>query len=454
MAKSKLDLTIKPHKVLPERCGTVVVKGEGNKDYQFPDHFVGRVLGRTRRPRLLSPPSITVPGASKFFLPQAGGFWDFIKPAVAKVDDSNFQGLIDGADIIQKRIISRQSDFLMERFFGDMQETALLASKQMDSRYQGAIADHQRQVKSLRQQVEKAFPQLVKELAQRNAGVPVPVLMQHALQMLAQELSPIIGVLSIYTDAFRQRLSGRYERMLKALDFYMEENFLFWQTGSLDMALAGAAVPTLPTSSFNVGDVLLSFFGGEGLGTVPGSKGPIGLHLLMLPFDMQGWMPPGLPLCNHESRHQIYHDVKGLERDQQLALRSALIAGAKSSAFTLSTEKVRIGRFSAPLLDLIVKIGGPIRSVRSTPTSRVGCSTPVRSSAKPCFSRFLPCSFATAASKMRRSCCAQLSLFTQRERGRRQGAGVRAASARLNPCPHSRCRHGRDWLEEGRPGSA
>ena len=52
----------------------------------------------------------------------------------------------------------------------------------------------------------------------------------------------------------------------------------------------------------------------------------------------------------------VFHDVKGLESDTQKALRANLIAHAKRGAFRLSTDKVRIGRYSVPLLDLIVKM--------------------------------------------------------------------------------------------------
>src|SRR5262249_49846289 len=91
----------------------------------------------------------------------------------------------------------------------------------------------------------------------------------------------------------------------------------------------------------------------------------IGLHLLMMPFDMKRWvLALGLPLLGHESRHQIASDIYRLDGkgrkirlldDLRMLCASAVIARHKSGQLRLKSETTRIGRSSVPTLDIIVK---------------------------------------------------------------------------------------------------
>jgi hypothetical protein len=342
----KIDLTIRSHGVLGSRHKVSVVKGEGSKDFQFPDDLVQRAIERAKGTVIKAPEadSDTTGGAGDSFL-FGRGLWDVIKPAVPKVPNPDFQALIGGSDSIQRYMVQRQFDALMEQLFGEMEGSAKSAAATFPARFLPAIADHQRQVSTLRSKVEEALPEVVKEVARRNPGVPVSELLQASADILLQELAPLLSVLGIYTSVFRQYQDGRFTRKLEALNQYMSSCFRLVMT------------PDLPTASFKVGDLLLSGFGGPGLGTIPAARGPIGLHLLLVPFDMLDWLSVGRPLLAHESRHQLFSDIRNLETEMQKALKDAIIkACAPGGGVKLTTAKTKVGRYSVDTRDLLIKL--------------------------------------------------------------------------------------------------
>ncbi len=337
---------------------TTVIKGGGNKDFTFPTNLVQSVVKKLSRKKLTprTPPA----EAAKQSLFGTSTIWQAIKPktvAAQLPDDVDFLALVRGSDCIQGKMIGRQFDEAIGRVLGDMESVAALAQKQMDARYQPAITDHIRQVTRLREKLHEVLPEIIKELAEKNPDVPFYALLQHAIEGIVQQLGGFISVLSAYTNAFSQNMDGRFARKLKLLNRYMQECFGLYMTGNLEAVVTGT--PTtgqMPGSSFQVGDVLLTCFGGDGLGTIPGSEGPIGVHLLMVPWDMQDWIPQALPLLAHESRHQIFHDVKGLAAELQKVVAEALLADHKAGVFTLSAEKTRLGKQMVPTIDLLVKL--------------------------------------------------------------------------------------------------
>lgn len=353
MSKGKIDLSIKPRSRLLSHT-TAVIKGEGSADFHFPVDLVSRALKRAERKKLVIPDSTSLSVVTDHIFGLGGRLWDMIKPATAPVQtDKRFKALLSGADTIQALMVQRQFDAIMEHFLGNMEGTGTWAVNHMDAKFQPAIKAHRRQVGALRSNLEDALPKLLRELSKRHPGVPVSVLLNKALSLIAEELAPIISVLELYTDAFGQYRDGRFARQLRAINLFMEHCFRLFMTGDLE---GNNPVSQLPTSAYQVGDVLLAGFVGGSLGTIPGTRGPIGLHLLLVPFDMQDFIPLALPLLAHESRHQIFHDVLNLEQDLQAAVREAILADYKSGKLKLSSEKTRIGRYTVPTVDLIVKL--------------------------------------------------------------------------------------------------
>jgi hypothetical protein len=359
----KIDLSIGSHKLMPGPIHRipVVATGTGDRDIDFPDDLAERTVKEARgkagkiKVGKDAQSSNTPKQDSLLFGSGTGSLWDLIKPAVPKIADADFEALVAGADEIQSRMVKRQFDGLMERIFRRLEDRATWAVDNMGASLKQPFADHLRQVQSLRAQVETALPKVVTELAKRNPGVPTSALIEHALEMLSKQLSPIISVLNVYTDAIEQYQSGQFTPQLRAINSYMEACYRLWTSGDVE-GTAPNTPPQLPLSSLTIGARLLSMIGGGGLGTIPGAKGPVGLSLLMYPNDMLDWISLSLTLNSHEGGHQIFADIKGFEPEMQTTVQKAVAAAVAASKLTLSSKVTAVGRSRVPTVGLVVKM--------------------------------------------------------------------------------------------------
>ena len=370
----KIITDIRPHRVLPEGCHDVtLIRGTGTRYPQLPADL-GAEAFKVVPPSLKRKPKLVL-GTSRqgsllgFTNPRAGGFGGLVSPIAAALpgdDDPDFAALRAGANHIQGLIIDRQLDNLLENTFGfgDLFD-GIADGKRLPARFQGPVSDHEKVVNDLHPQVKNALLQVLKQLAQRNPNKKMGELMEVAVQAVGQKVGPIVGILGAYSLAFKQNTNGRFSEQLQSINDFMESCFYVFQGGDMDAFAAGAKVPPpLNMANYQVGDKLLAAFGGDGLGTIPGGKGPIGLHLLMVQLDMQDWVPQGFPLLGHESTHQVDDDVVVVQgkkvitllQFKQLAFKNALTTAFKSGKLKLTTEKTRIGKYSVPTIDLMVKL--------------------------------------------------------------------------------------------------
>jgi hypothetical protein len=376
---TKLNLGIRPHSSKLAGChkDTVLIKGAGAEFPKLPSDLgeaafsvVPRSLKGRKSSKLIlgsghqSSPVLGLLG------PQArGGFGGLINPVAAALpgdDDPDFAALRAGANCIQGLIIERQLDDLLENTFGfgDLFD-GIADGKRLPQRFQEPVSAHEKVVNTLHPQVKTAMMKVLKKLAAANPDAKMGELMQAAVQAVGQKVGPIIGILNAYTLAFKQNTNGRFAEQLLAINDFMESCFAVYQGGDMDAFVPGAPIPTpLSMKNYQVGDKLLAAFGGDGLGTIPGGKGPVGLHLLLVQLDMQDWVPQGFPLLGHESTHQTDDDVVVVKDGKiitlleykQAALKKALTDAFKSGKLKLTSEKTRIGRYSVPTIDLLVKL--------------------------------------------------------------------------------------------------
>lgn len=335
----------------------VVITGEGSVDYQFPtvEELVKRCVksgsgigGGKRRRRRNKGRTIVSDSPVKSAIDLGGrGFFEKLRvaPAVpAESDESEGKTMVAGAEGLQFLMAKRQFDGLLERRFGEIAGAVTWAQKNMEAKFQPAIKSLSGQLDVLQDRYKEALPMLVQELAKRNPGVPVPELFQHAIQMLDQELAPILFTLKVYSDCFGQYRDGRFAKELDAISTYFKDAHSLMAEG-------------VPTTSFHVGDHYLARFTSMGLATIPGSKGPIGIHALQVPFNMQDMLVLMFPLLAHEFRHNIFHDVVGMEEELQMALKNRLVDGHTKGEFKLSAEKIKLSRkVSVSALDLLIKL--------------------------------------------------------------------------------------------------
>lgn len=347
------------------------VVGAGNSDYQFPtaEQLVSASLKANRlentvtakvqkRSRGKSRKSGAKTGAKtgagvKQMLPTA-------TPLSVIPRDPNesvsrlYETLLRGATGLQMNMVARQLDGIVYDTFGTEIGTLHWAANNMPEQYRAGAKSLQKQFDTIIPRFKQALLQLLKELAKRNPNVPQSALLKHAVDLLLEQLGGFRFISKVYTDSFGQYRDGVYAEELLAINFFYNQAAQLFKR--VDPESPEKQAEGLESIIYQVGDNYLARFTSMSLATIPGSKGPIGIHALQMPFDFQDIMAIMLPLLAHEFRHNLFSDVKHQEEELRAALRDALVAAHKSGELKFKSEKMNLGSQEVNTIDLVVKL--------------------------------------------------------------------------------------------------
>jgi hypothetical protein len=374
MAK-KVTINLKPrkHRIYGRRHTTETVKGpaDSHKDFPFPADLETKVTKaiKGRKGKVNPQKGVDEAKHEPFGAPfgYGGGIFRLVRlePKIVPVKDTDpeWQALLNTASVLQGCMIQHQFDEHLEAFFGQMERTADWGIKNLPQ-FAEALTDHRRQISRLRDKVTDILPKALEQLIARNPKVPVPALIDHAVQMIVEQLGPLLSLLNLYTAVLNQYRDGLYTRLLNALNIYMRTTFHLFQGGDLENLVAGKpSTPTLPTESYQFGDKIITGLIGPGLGTIPAAKGPVHLHTLMVPMPLAPWaLAPGGCLMGHEGWHNIENDVR-LGKLPMLGERMASMAKALTEAYDdgsgplkLSSRTIELNGQEVPMIDFVVKV--------------------------------------------------------------------------------------------------
>lgn len=266
------------------------------------------------------------------------------------------QVLLKVADHMQSLMMARQFDGLYEARFGRLVTAVEWALVNMEPEYHPAFESLNVQLEKLIDSYKQALPQVIAELSKRNPGAPLMAIVQKAIELLDEELAQILYVLRVYTDCVEQRRDGKFARQLNSCAFFFKCIHQLYWTGDLENALKGTATSPIKGGEEQVGAVFLARVTASGLATIPGSRGPIGAHALQVPYEMLDFLVINYPLFCHESRHNVFHDVVGLEEQELKALAKDILADVKSGAVKPSVATILVGKQKVPVEQMLVKV--------------------------------------------------------------------------------------------------
>ena len=226
------------------------------------------------------------------------------------------------------------------------------ARANMHSKYWPAIDSLAEQLEQLRTVYLASLPRAVDGLRAYNPEVPESQLLEVAIDALDEELTPIIDILRIWTDAFSQARSGKYKELASIIFCVEQAHYLF--EGTDPSSTASAEVKArLNSLIFHIGCVYVARFSSAGPATLP--AGPVGAHAFEVPHDERNVIGIMLILYMHEFRHDIFHDVVGLGSELIAVLARAISDASKKGELVLSQKSVSIGNQKVPLLNLLIK---------------------------------------------------------------------------------------------------
>ncbi len=244
-------------------------------------------------------------------------------------------------------------DAIVAERFDIQSDRVSWARDNMHAKYWHAIESLAEQLDHLRTVYLASLPRAVDGLRAHNPYIPDIQLLEAAIESLDEELTPIIDILRIWTDAFAQRRSGKYKE-LDAIVFCVEQtHYLFQGTDAASMASAEVKA-RLNTVIFQIGCVYLARFSSAGPATLP--AGPVGAHAFEVPHDERNVIAIMLILYMHEFRHDIFHDVVGLGDELVTVIAKAITEASKKEQFSLSQKTIKIGKQKIPMLNLLIKL--------------------------------------------------------------------------------------------------
>ncbi|MBN8662066.1 MAG: hypothetical protein J0M35_16990 [Candidatus Obscuribacter phosphatis] len=371
---SKLNLSLKIGKTkIATATGnsghtTSTVRGEGKEDFPFPsiDVLVEKSVKRaakkakTRKPRQKK---VETTGADKSGKPEGVSSLlpdlsslkvnQVVPTGQTRETYTDGQVMLKGADGLQELMIKRQFDALYEARFGEMHAAVNWARANMADKYQKAIDSLDKQLTKLEDSYRQALPQVIDELKKQNPGAPINAVVQKAIEVLDEELSQIIYILKVYTDCFQQLRDGKHTSLLNAVTFFFEQSHKLYWGG--DLHVDGGTSP-VDAGTERIGDVFLGRVTEMGLATIPGSRGPVGAHAVQIPYEMLDFIPINLPLFGHEARHNVFHDVVGLEQELTAAVGKAVLAAHKAGTLKFNTDTIKLGKQEVPTEQLMAKL--------------------------------------------------------------------------------------------------
>ncbi len=266
---------------------------------------------------------------------------------------ANGATLFTAAQALREIMDEGRFDAIIADRFDPLSGAVNWARLHMEERFQPAIESLNGQLLQLRVLYKDALPRVLTVIAAQNPDVAEQMLLQVAVQVLDEELAQILTVLRIWTDAFAQHRDQMYEQ-LGAVRQLVEESYQLFRGEALDGDAHGKKA-NVHTTVFQVGNVFVARFGHLGPATLP-AKGPIGAHAIEVPMDERNIITLMLPLYAHEFRHDVFHDVVGLEDDVREAVAKAIVEAYEKGELKFSQEFIKLGRQKVKTIDLMVKM--------------------------------------------------------------------------------------------------
>jgi hypothetical protein len=266
--------------------------------------------------------------------------------------DSSLYWLVDGVGEVLRE--GRFEALLAERF-DPLAGAVNWAKEHMEARYQPAITSLEAQLKILRERYKLSLPRLLGVLSGQYPDADEQTLLEAALKALDSQLSAILEVLSVWTDAFGQKRDGMYKE-LDALTYAIETAHRLYETGDLENCEGPECEPRVKTAVFKIGSVFVARFGANGPQTRPGTKGPILAHAIEYSHATRKvtilLLPPGM----HEFRHNIFADIVGHADEVTEVVGTATHNFVTDNLSLFSSPFALVGQNKLPMADVLVKL--------------------------------------------------------------------------------------------------
>jgi hypothetical protein len=200
--------------------------------------------------------------------------------------------------------------------------------------------------------VRPSLPRVKQYLKAQFPTASEEELLDVAISLLNEQLRDILTVLSIWTEAFAQMSDGLYPE-LGYLQFMLAQSLRLFQAGD-----AFAQKPGVKVKALHMDDLFMVRYSDQGPAAIPGSRGPVGSHMIMTPMYERRISIIDLPIYGHEFFHPFYFDVPGLADEMTKTVVKAIRDAGEKNAYKFSKDMQLLGKQEVPTLELMAQIFG------------------------------------------------------------------------------------------------
>ncbi len=187
---------------------------------------------------------------------------------------------------------------------------------------------------------------------------------QAAVQLITDQLKPILSTVQMWTTGFRQWLNPALQPRLKIIRAMMEQKLFLVLTGELKLDLiedCAQIKQKFPTIKVSVGDVIIPvligpFDSGPAVIPMTGAVGPRGGHLVFYQSNFLNTIGTSDKPYDHETGHVVMGIVPGFAEEYAQMTRDAIDQAAKSGKLKLSGKFVMIGKQKVPAIEFLKNV--------------------------------------------------------------------------------------------------
>ncbi len=184
---------------------------------------------------------------------------------------------------------------------------------------------------------------------------------QAALQLISQQLKPILSTVQLWTTGFRQWLNPALQPKLKLIRAMIEQKLFLVLTGNLKLDLVEDATQIkqqIATIKVAVGDVIIPvligpFDSGPAVIPMTGTVGPRGGHLVFYQSNFLNSIATSDKPYDHEVGHVIMGIVRGFAEEYAQKTRDAVDLAIKTGKLKLKAKFVMIGNQKIPAAEFL-----------------------------------------------------------------------------------------------------
>ncbi len=240
---------------------------------------------------------------------------------------------------LAEREIDRLFRYAVATWFDSFERT-LRRKAELPPQYGPTCDSLSKELLRLRASVTLALPEAMQQIRDNHPSASTAQIYQAAVDVIDQQLMPILRMIDIWTSGLDQMLDPSYAPITKVLVTMVEQRLCLMLGGD-----ATELKPVIKTIGLQFGDVVLATLIGpfdSGPAVIGGTWGRKGAHAMLFPANLLEDLPSLDSIYSHEMGHLFMIIVAGLLPAYLELVEKTIREAVENGDLNLSVETVQL----------------------------------------------------------------------------------------------------------------